>query len=126
MGVAAGPLAQAGIGLRQLNLSDEQRQQVRDIMARHREAFAALAERAAPTRRALAEAIATGDEAAIRQASATVAAVQADRAVLTGKVRSEVFAVLTPEQREKAKEARARFERRAAARRAVARRAVRR
>ena len=123
--VAAGALTPAGMALGRLNLSDQQRQQVKDVLAAHKPGLTALAERAAPARRALAAAIAAGEETAIRQASAVLAAVQADRAVLRGKVRSEILAILTPEQREKAKELRARVEKRVAARRVAARRVLR-
>ena len=54
------------------------------------------------------------DEATVRQKSVDVAAVEADAAVLRAKVHSEVWALLTPEQQQKARELKAqRVERRA-------------
>ena len=50
----------------------------------------------------------TFDEAAIRLKSADVAAVEADGAVLRAKVHAEVWALLTPEQQQKAKTLQAR------------------
>ena len=52
----------------------------------------------------------TFDEAAIRQASADVAAVDADGAVLRAKVHAEVWALLTPEQQQKAQALQAQME----------------
>jgi Spy/CpxP family protein refolding chaperone len=57
-----------------------------------------------PAQRALHQAIASGDEAAVRQASTEVAAVQTDRALLAMRVRNEVWRLLTPEQQQKAQE----------------------
>ena len=54
------------------------------------------------------------DEGAVRQTSVDMAAVEADAAVLRAKVHSEVWALLTPEQQQKARELKAqRLERRA-------------
>lgn len=109
---AGGPMARLGFRLGQLNLSDDQKQQVKSILQNHKADFKALADRAMPARRALADAIASGDEAAIKQRSADVAAVQTDRALLAAKLRNEVFKVLTPEQQQKAQAMRQQFEQR--------------
>jgi len=65
-------------------------------------------------RKALQEAIAadTTDEAAIREKAAEVGAVEADAAVLQARIRTEIFALLTPEQVKKAKDLRAEMENR--------------
>lgn len=101
-----------GLPLRQLGLSEEQRQKVREILGAHQAEFRALAERMAPTRRALADAITAGDEGAIRQHGADLGAAQTDRALLAAKVRNEVFKVLTPEQQQKAESLRQQFQQR--------------
>ena len=99
--------------LHQLDLSDEQREQVRTILEAARPEFRAHMEAIRSARQELRNLDpATFDEAKVR----TLARAQADRmvelAVLGQKVRAQVWAVLTPEQREKAAEARARAEER--------------
>jgi periplasmic protein CpxP/Spy len=101
-----------GLPLRQLNLSDQQREQVRTLMQSHRQEFQAIGERMRVAGRALEEAVnaPTVDEGAIRAASGSLAEVQADGAVLRARVRAEVLTVLTPEQRQRAEELRARVQ----------------
>lgn len=110
---AAGPQAMGPGGyqmmpfgrmFRQLDVTTDQRQQIRAIAEKHRADLKPLRDQALAARRGLADATeATAlNEQAIRDASAKLAAVQADLAVLRAKVRAEVFQVLTPEQREKA------------------------
>ncbi len=103
-------------GMRQLNLTDDQKQQIKTIFSNHKDDFKAIADRARPARQALQDAIASGDEAAIRQHSSELAAVQTDRALLASKVHAEVFKVLTPEQQQKAQTLIKQFEQRRAAR----------
>jgi Spy/CpxP family protein refolding chaperone len=100
-----GPLAT----LRQLDLSDEQRARIREVMASHRDELRAVGEKLRAARRAQHEAgtAAQFDEQAVRAKAADVAAVAADAAVLRARVHSEVFAVLTPEQQAKAAELKA-------------------
>lgn len=100
-----------GFGMRGLDLSDAQREQVKAVMGRHREAFQALAGRRSEARQQLHDAIAseTIDERLIRERSAAVSVVEADGAVLKARVRSEVAQILTPEQRDKANAARERM-----------------
>lgn len=123
VGVGRGPMGPGGgfglgFALGRLDVTSEQRQQIRTIMQSHRQEFQALAERRRAAQQALQAAMTADplDEAAIRSASAALAEVQADAAVLRAKVHREVFAVLTPEQQAKAKalreEARTRFEQR--------------
>lgn len=97
-----GPLAM----LRQLELTDEQRSQVRQVMDGHRDELRAIGERLAAAHKAQHDAVtaATFDEQAVRAKSAELAEVTADAAVLRAKMHSEVFAVLTPEQQAKAAE----------------------
>jgi periplasmic protein CpxP/Spy len=97
-----GPMAM----LRQLDLTEEQRTQVRQVMDGHRDELRAIGERLAAAHKAQHEAVtaATLDEQAVRAKSADLAQVMADAAVLRARVHSEVFAVLTPEQQAKAAE----------------------
>jgi periplasmic protein CpxP/Spy len=100
-----GPLAM----LRQLDLSDEQRAQVRQVMDSHRDELRAIGEKLGAAHRAQNEAATAVpfDEQVVRAKAADVAAVAADAAVLHARVHSEVFAVLTPEQQAKAAELKA-------------------
>jgi Spy/CpxP family protein refolding chaperone len=113
-----GPMGMARLALGRLGLSDDQKQKVKAIMAGHQAEFAGVAGRMAPARKALFDAVASDDEAAIRQRSADLAAVQADMAVLAGKVRGEVFKILTPDQQKKAESLRQQVEQRMDQRRA--------
>lgn len=98
----------ADFGLRGVDLTDAQRDQVRAIHESHRSEFDAAHAKLRGAHRAFGEAThaATIDEAAIRARSAEVAAAMADEAILRAKVRAEVFAILTPEQQQKANEVR--------------------
>jgi periplasmic protein CpxP/Spy len=103
-------------GLRQLDLSDEQRQEVRRIMELHKAERQAIGERLREARRAQSEAVMAVpvDESAVRARSADLAKVESDAAVLRARMHSEVYNVLTPEQQEKAKALRAEREARGA------------
>jgi len=98
--------------LRQLDLTDDQRAQVRQVMDSHRDELRAVGERVRAAHRAQNDAVnaAQFDEQVVRTRAAELAAVQADAAVLQAKVHSEVFAVLTPEQQAKAAELKAQRE----------------
>ncbi len=106
-GGAGGP---GGIiqGLRALDLSETQREQVKATMDSHKAEFEAQVERLRTARKALHDSMTaeTFDEAAIRQTSAEVAVIEADGAVLQAKVHGEVWALLTPEQQQKARQLR--------------------
>jgi Spy/CpxP family protein refolding chaperone len=105
-----GPLAMMRLGLEQLGLSPEQKQQVRGILQGSAAEIKSLGAQMRTARRAVNNAIANDEgEAAIRAASAEMAKVQADLAVLRAGVRKQVFGVLTPEQQAKAKELRRRI-----------------
>jgi periplasmic protein CpxP/Spy len=95
--------------LRQLELTDEQRASVRQVMENHRADLQGLAQRLRLAHKAQDAAVTAAqfDEQAVRGASAELATVMADRAVLHARVHSEVFAVLTPEQQAKAAELKA-------------------
>jgi protein CpxP len=106
-------------GLRQLGLSDDQRQEVRRIMELHKAERQAIFQRLREARRAQSDAIVAVpvDEAAVRARSAELAKVETDAAVLRARVHAEVYNVLTPEQQERAKALRAEREARGAQRR---------
>jgi protein CpxP len=97
------------LGLRGIELTDAQREQVRSIMESHQAEFQQVHQKVREAHRTLAEATNadTIDEAAIRTRSAAVATAMADEAILRGKVRAEVFAILTAEQQQQLRERRA-------------------
>ncbi|HEY3380958.1 MAG TPA: Spy/CpxP family protein refolding chaperone [Vicinamibacterales bacterium] len=111
MMMRGGPGRALRLGLRQLGLSDTQKQQVKAILQGHKADFKGFADRLVTARRTLGDAIAVDpiNEAAIREKSADLAKVQADLAVFRAQVRKEVFGVLTPDQQQKAKDMKARF-----------------
>ena len=97
-----GPLAM----LRQLDLSEDQRAQVKQVMDSHRAELQAIGEKLRAAHKAQQDAVTAAqfDEQAVRTQAAELATLTADAAVLQAKVHSEVFAVLTPEQQAKAAE----------------------
>jgi Spy/CpxP family protein refolding chaperone len=99
----------AGLPLRELGLTDTQREQVRTAMGAHKGEFDAIATRLRTARTALQDAVtaATFDEGAVRAKAADLAAVEADAAVLRAKAHAEVWALLTPEQQQKAQQLKA-------------------
>ena len=105
---AAG-LARLGLAIRALDLTDEQRTQVRTILEQHRDETRAVAEKARAAREQMRaiEGAATLNQEALQVAAASLAETQVAGAVLRAKIRSEVLAVLTPEQRQKAEQMRA-------------------
>jgi len=99
-----GPLA--GLPLRELNLSDAQREQVKAIVDSHQAEMKAVGDRAMTARQALhaATTSASFDEAAVRARAAELAAVEADVAVGRARIFADVYQILTPEQQAKVKE----------------------
>ena len=92
-------------GLRQLGLTDDQRQQIRAAMSSHRDEFKSVFDRIRTAREAQQAAIEQVplNEPQIRAASSELAAAEADAAVLRARVHEQVFSMLTPEQQAKAK-----------------------
>ena len=89
-----------GPGFRELDLTDDQKAQMKSIAESHRDEFKAAGEKARAAHdgmQALLEAE-TIDEAAIRAKSTEVAAAEADVMILNAKVRQESMQVLTSEQ----------------------------
>ena len=93
-------------GLGQLNLTDEQKTQIKAAMESHKDDFKAFAEKTMAAHVALQDAITADkvDEGAIRARVAEAAAVEADAAVLRAQVHAQVFALLTPDQQAKARQ----------------------
>lgn len=106
-----GPFGRAGVGLPlgALDLTDEQRTQVKGIFEQHRDEMRKAGERVRAAFRAQQDAVVAQpvDEGAIRAKSAELAAAQADAAIVRARIHSQVFQVLTPEQQQKAQELRA-------------------
>ena len=96
----------AGFGLRGIDLTEAQRDQIRTITQSHQDATRAAHTKLREAHRALAEATHadTIDEAAIRARSTDVATAMADEAILRGRIRAEVLATLTAEQQATLKE----------------------
>lgn len=113
-GPMGGPMGLMGIGLRELDLTDAQRDQIKGLVESHRESHKATAETLLKARKDLHDAITSGtaDEAAIRAKAAEVAKIEADAAVARGQLHSQLFQVLTPEQQQKAQELRSAREKR--------------
>ena len=108
----------AGLPLRQLDLTDEQRQQVRGILEARREDFRTVGERLRTAARAQQEAVrrVPVDETEVRARASELATAQADMAVLRARVHEQVYQVLTPDQQTKLQALRAEREKRRAER----------
>lgn len=91
---------------KELQLTQQQKQQLKEIFAKNRPQAEPLMKQMRAERRALRALIQadTIDEPAIRAQSAKVAAVEADLAVQHARVAKEIRAILTPEQIAKEKE----------------------
>ena len=101
-------------GLRGVDLTDAQKEQLRSIMESHKEEFEQVGAKLREAHRGLAAA-ADGqavDEAAIRARSTTLAGALADEAILRAKVRAEVQGILTAEQLQKMQERKAEMQKR--------------
>ena len=99
----------SGLALRGVNLTDAQQQQIRALTEQHREQNRAWSERLQAAVEAQRKAAAANpvDEQAIRLAAQNVAEAQAEVMIAQAKLRFAVFALLTPEQRAQAEQARA-------------------
>jgi Spy/CpxP family protein refolding chaperone len=90
--------------LRQLDLTDEQLNQLRELRKTHFEQTQTEREALMKAREAFHEAVQNGVEADIRQAAQTMAQAEADLAIARLGFRDEFLQILTPEQQEKLKE----------------------
>lgn len=113
-----GAMMRMGLPLGQLGLTEAQRDQVRTIMQSHRDEARPMQEKMRAARQALraAETADKVDEGAIRSAHKALSDLQEDVAVRRAQVRSEVWQVLTPEQRKRADELKVQGEQRRAQR----------
>lgn len=107
-----GPLGD--LGLRGIDLTDAQREQVRSIMDSHKDEFQKAGTLLRDAHRAFAEAVQADaiNEANIRTRSTAIANAMADEAILRAKVRAEVHGILTAEQLQQLKDRRAEAEKR--------------
>jgi Spy/CpxP family protein refolding chaperone len=90
-----------GLLLGRLNLTDAQRTQVRDVMDRHQEETRAAQIKMREAREALRKAVETVplDEGLVLEKADAVGRLEGDLAVLRARIHSEVYALLTAEQR---------------------------
>jgi protein CpxP len=106
-------------GLAALDLTDAQREQVREVMQSHRdqmrEAGTQLHEAHAAQRAAI-ETVPV-NEGLVRSTSQTLAAAQTEMALIQARIHGAIWSVLTPEQQQKAKELKAKREARVRERR---------
>ena len=95
-------------GLQQLNLTDAQRGQVREVMQRYRNDMQETGRRLRAAHDAQQQAVEAVpvNEGLIRSTTQALAAAETDMAVLRARVHSDVWTLLTPEQQAKAKELR--------------------
>lgn len=103
-----GPGGPGGLGFRGLDLSDDQKEQLKKIAESHEAEFKAIGEKTRAAHegmRALMDADSI-NESAIRAKSQEVAAAQADAMILQAKIRKESMQILTADQLAKLKERR--------------------
>jgi len=104
LGGPGGP-GDLGLPLGQLNLSDGQRQQIRELTQRRRQEGEQVQTRlraAMDARRAAIEASPV-NEGAIRSTTADLVAAETEAAILQAHLRADVLALLTPEQQDQIK-----------------------
>ena len=91
--------------VRELGLTEEQQTRVRGILREHADDIEEQIRSGAESRRALRAATRAEpfDEAEIRRLAARFGEVRADGAVLRARIRSEIWPILTAEQKEKAR-----------------------
>ena len=113
-GFGHGSGGRGGFPLAQLELTDAQRQQVRDVMQKHREDLRAAGAKLDQAHRAQREAATTMpvNEGLIRSTSQALAEAQTEMALAQARVHGEIWTLLTPEQQAKAKELRTQRENR--------------
>ena len=88
------------------DLSDAQREQVRGIHERHAEHIRPLAERANAAREALNNAVMSGNDGNLQALSIEVGNAETELTFAQAQVQSEIFKVLTDEQKQKIAERR--------------------
>src|SRR5262245_39186871 len=119
-GGRGGPMGMLGpMMLGRLDLTSDQQDRVKQILDSHRTEQQAIGKRAMAAHDALESATTSGafDETVIRARAADVAGVEADEAVLRGRVFAEVLQILTSDQQAKLKTMQAEMQQRRASRR---------
>jgi protein CpxP len=104
-----GPGIGGGLPLRELELTEAQRQQVQQLVQQHRETTRALFERAQAARVAQRQAMEAipFNESQVRAATSATAEVEADLAVQQARLQSEIHGLLTTEQQQQLQKIRA-------------------
>jgi Spy/CpxP family protein refolding chaperone len=92
------------------DLSDAQREQVKAIHERHAERIRPLAERVHTAREAIQNAVLSGNVSNLQALSIEVGSAETELAFAQAQVQSEVFKVLTAEQKQKIAERRKQME----------------
>jgi Spy/CpxP family protein refolding chaperone len=103
-----------GVGFRAVmrDLTDAQREQVRAIQQKHADQIKPLVERAHNARGAVNAAIFAGNTANLQALSIEVGHAETELTFAQAQVQAEIFNVLTPEQKQKAAEAKKQMEQR--------------
>jgi Spy/CpxP family protein refolding chaperone len=94
-----------GLPIRELNLSETQQQQVRDVMQRFREQNRSAAEQLRTAMEEQRKAVETlpVNEGLIRASTQVLVEAQTELAIQQARMHSEIFALLTPAQQEQAR-----------------------
>jgi periplasmic protein CpxP/Spy len=102
-----GPLA--GLPLRELQLTDAQQEQVRQIRSRHETQIREAMTKLETARRAQQKAVETvpADEAQITSLTQDMVQAEVDAAIQASRLNSEIWSVLTPDQQSQLKKLRA-------------------
>jgi len=88
--------------LRGLNLTDEQKEQVKNILSNHKPDIKAAAQESLQSRKGLREALAGGaDQDALKAAYDKVSSAGWNALMLRNQIGSEIKQILTPEQQER-------------------------
>jgi protein CpxP len=103
-----GPGGPGDFGLRGIELTDAQRDQVRAIVDRHRDELGQVRDKLREAHRGLAEATRAEsiDEATVRARAAAIGNLMADEAILRARIHGEILPILTAEQRQTLQERR--------------------
>jgi Spy/CpxP family protein refolding chaperone len=114
-GRMGGPMG-GGLGFREVmrDLTDAQREQVKAIHERHADRIQPLAERARTAREAINNAVLSGNEGNLQALSIEVGNAETELTFAQAQVQSEIFSVLTAEQKQKIAERRKQMEARRA------------
>ena len=105
-GGAGGPGARGfGLPLRELQLTDAQKEQVRQIRSRHQAQMREAMTRLETARRTQRKAVETvpADEAQITSLTQDMVQAEVDAAIQTSRLNSEIWTVLTPDQQSQLK-----------------------